>query len=116
ETSGSTSPAETSGSTSQAETSGSTSTASPGEGMTENPTETGGEDPFKAGIALKRLCSPNPTSMCGVTPDDELVCWGNIDHPSYKVPPGKVKSVSPRCFLAVLESGELHRLRDYPSQ
>lgn len=115
-TSGGDSQAETSGSTTQAETSGSTSTTSTGEGTTEDPTETGGEDPFKVGIALKQLCNLDPSSMCGVTPDDELVCWGDIDYPFYKIPPGKVKSVSTNCFLAVLENGELHRLRDHPSQ
>ncbi|MCY0990903.1 hypothetical protein OV203_33925 [Nannocystis sp. ILAH1] len=115
-TSGSTSQAETSASTSQAETSESTSTTSTGEGTTEDPTETGGEDPFKVGIALKQLCRNDTSSMCGVTPDDELVCWGLVDSPFFKVPPGKVKSVSPQCFYAVLESGELHRIRDFPSE
>lgn len=110
--SGSTSPADTSGSTSTPSSSTSTT-----EGTTEEPTETGGETPFKVGIALKSLCRPDPSSMCGVTPDDELACWGNIlDDPSYQAPSGKLKAVGPHCFIMVLANGELHRLRDAPSQ
>ena len=103
-----------SGSTSHDDTSGSTPTTSTGGGTMEDPTETGGESPFKVGIALKSLCSPDLTSVCGVTLDDRMVCWGAVDDPSYQVPPGKVKAVSPNCFTSVLENGELHRLRNYP--
>ena len=113
--SGSTSHDVTSESTSHDDTSGSTSTTSTGEGTTQN-TETGGEGPFKVGLALKSLCSPDQTSVCGVTLDDKMVCWGSIDDPSYQLPPGKVKAVSPHCFTAVLENGELHRLWNFPSK
>lgn len=106
----------TSETTSHDDTSASTSTTSTAEGTSEDTTETGREEPFRVGIALKSLCSPDLTSVCGVTLDDRMVCWGNIDSPSYKVPPGKVKAVSPQCFMVVLENGELHRLQDYPSK
>lgn len=103
-----------SGSTSHGDTSGSTSTTSTGEETTQDSTETGG-DPFKVGIALKSLCRPDPTVVCGVTLDDRMVCWGAVDDPPFQVPPGKVKAVSPHCFTAVLENGELHRLVNYPA-
>ena len=115
-TPGSTSPADTSGSTSPDDTSGSTSTTSTGGSTTQDPSETDGEIPLKVGIALKSLCSPDSTSLCGVTPDDKMVCWGSVNDPSYQVPPGKVKAVSPSCFMAVLENGELHRLLNFPSE
>ena len=116
DTSESTSDTDTRGSTSDTDTSGMTSTTSAGESTTDAPAETDGEGHLKVGLALKNLCSPDLTSLCGVTLDDKMVCWGNIDHPAFHLPPGKVKSVSPRCFTAVLENGELHRLWNFPSK
>ena len=115
DTRGSTSSTDPGGSTSNTDTGGSTRATSTGESTTDAPGETDGVSPFKVGLALKSLCSPDLTSVCGVTLDDKLVCWGNIDHPSFQLPPGKVKSVSPRCFTAVLENGELHRLWNFAS-
>lgn len=98
----------TTGSTTEGSTTGST---------TENSTtETDGEGPFKVGLALKTLCSPNFDVMCGVTPDDRMVCWGSVGAPSFQVPAGKVKAVSDYCFMAVLENGDLHRVLNVPSK
>ncbi len=81
---------------------------------TEDSTETDGGTPFKVGLKLKFLCTPHFSVMCGMTLDDRMVCWGDIEHPEFKVPPGKVKGISDRCYLAILDNGELHRVMDYP--
>ena len=77
-------------------------------------TETDGESPFKVGLELKTLCSPTFEVMCGMTLDDKMVCWGDVEHASFKVPSGKVKRISDHCSLAILDNGELHRVMDYP--
>ena len=109
-----------SGDTTRADTGGDLSTTvtegSTTGGSTGGSTETDGESPFKVGLALKTLCSPNFNVMCGVTPDDRMVCWGDVEHASFKVPPGKVKGISDHCFLAILDNGELHRVMDFPSE
>ncbi len=118
DTGGSTSSTDTGGSTSSTSNTdigASTSSTSTGESTTDVPGETEGEVPLKVGLALKSLCSPDLTSVCGVTLDDKLVCWGSINDPAFQLPPGKVKSVSPRCFTSVLENGELHRLWTFAS-
>ena len=94
----------------------STGHSTTGHSSTDASTETDGESPFKVGLALKTLCTPNFDVMCGVTPDDRMVCWGDVEHASFKVPPGKVKGVSDHCFLAILDNGELHRVMDFPSE
>jgi len=102
--------ADTGGDLSTTVTEGSTTEDS----TTGGSTETDGESPFKVGLELKTLCSPNFEVMCGVTPDDRMVCWGDVKHASFQVPPGKVKGVSGHCFLAILESGDLHRVMNFP--
>lgn len=83
---------------------------------TGSSTETDGESPFKVGLELKTLCSPNFDVMCGVTPGDLMVCWGDVGDASFQVPAGKVKGVSDHCFLAILENGDLHRVMNFPSK
>jgi len=103
-------------STTEHSTTGDSTTAhsTTGDSTTEDSTETDGGSPFKVGLELKTLCRPTFEVMCGMTLDDRMVCWGDVEHPSFKVPPGKVKGISDRCSLAILDNGELHRVMDYP--
>ncbi len=107
------------GNATQADTGGNTSGtqgSTTEDSTTGGSTETDGESPFKVGLKLKTLCSPNFDVMCGVTPDDIMVCWGDVGDASFQVPPGKVKGVSDHCFLAILENGDLHRVMNFPSK
>ena len=108
-------PSETSnGGATQADTGGDLSTTMTEGSTTEGSTDTDGESPLRVGLKLKTLCTPTFEVMCGMTLDDRMVCWGDVEHASFKVPPGKVKGISDHCSLAILDNGELHRVMDYP--